>query len=359
MRAMPVSSLLPSASAAVLVAMLPAGALAQPADVKDLSVQQQEVVAVAEDAGSLEVTAWVDHDNNSYAVGEAIQLSVRANEDAYLTIVSVGPSGNAVLLYPNALQSGAMLPAGETVVVPGADAAAQIVATAPAGNELIRVIASSEPLEIIDPASLVGETAFRGIAGGAAQVARDLALAVTAQGDVDFYDKVIRTSESVSVELTMPTAAQNQAPMIATDATQYEVGSRVALAVTALSDCTLWVVNVSSDQSVHLIFPNRLMQENTVTAGQTVLVSGATSPVELQAAGPAGKESVFALCGEDATAPWEAGLEFTELFPTLDASSNLGRALVTLATDGGPDDPDETAIPDIFAWSSLTLQVVE
>jgi hypothetical protein len=337
-------------------------ALGQEADLKDLSVQQQAVTEVVASNPSLRVTAWVDHDNNSYMIGEAIQLSVRVNEDAYLNIISIGPSGNAVLLYPNEFQPVRRIKAGEIVQIPGEDAGARIVATAPAGNELIRVIASATPIEVIDPQLLTGTGAFRSIEGGAEQVSKDLALALAAEPGMAFYDKVIKTKPTGSAEIVLEpetgegeTASQAPAPLIATNASEYEVGDVVELAVTALSNCNLWVVNVSSDESVHLLFPNNLMRRNSLEAGDTVLVSGGASPVEIQAAGPAGKEAIYALCSEEEAPPWEAGIDFSQLFPRIESSDALGKALIAIEAGGDA----EAAIPDFYAWSVTTLTVTD
>lgn len=334
-------------------------ALAQTVDARDLSVQQQVVAGIAAPNPALDVTAWVDHEDNRYNIGESIQLFVRSNEDAYITVVSIGPSGSAVQLYPNALQAGGKVPGGSIVQIPGPDAEAQIIVTAPAGNELIRVIASTSPLQITDPQMLTGNGAFQGIEGGAEQVARDLTLAVTERPQIAFYDKVIRTRAIGNAELLVAPqqeAADGPAPLIATDDTEYEVGETVQLAVTVMEDCNLWVINVSSDESVHLLFPNNLMRRNGVGAGDTVLVSGGTSPVKVQAAGPAGTEAIYALCSDDVTPPWNAGIDFTQLFPRLDNSEGIGKALVAMETGS---DTDGAAIPDIYSWSVATLTVTD
>lgn len=350
--------------ASVLLSV-PGIALAQDVDSRDLSVQQQMVAAVAAPASDLRLTAWVDHENNSYKLGEAIQLFARVNEDAYITVVSIGPSGSAVLLYPNEFQPAQKVKGGTIVQIPGTDAAAQIIATAPAGNELIRVIASSEPLEIVDNRLLEGTGAFRSIKGGADQVAKDLALAVAAEPEIAFYNKVIKTKATGNAEIAIEVESEDEdaapfdgpAPLIATNALSYAIGDSVQLAVTAMQDCNLWVVNVSSDRSVHLLFPNNLVRNNGVDAGETVLVSGGSSPVDVKVAGPAGKEAIYALCSEEVTPPWQAGIDFAQLFPELDDSEGLGKALV--AIDAEEEDDLSEIIPDIYAWSVTTLTVTD
>ena len=56
---------------------------------RDLTVEQTAIYTVQATApaatapsGALSVVAWVDHADNTYAVGEAVRLYVRSNKDA-------------------------------------------------------------------------------------------------------------------------------------------------------------------------------------------------------------------------------------------------------------------------------------
>lgn len=356
----------------LMLASLVLGSTATAAQERNLSVQQQLVAAVESPVGAqLHVTAWVDHNNNRYRLGDEINLFVKVNADAYLTIVSVGPSGDVVQLYPNELQSGGLVKSGRTVKIPG-KGSARIVATAPAGNELIRVIASSEPVTVIDRSLLRGAGTFKSIEGGAGQLAKDLTV-VAAKPSVAFYDKVIKTvadngtramgegtaaEEEASVEISIgdeQEAIDRKPPLIATDADEYEVGETVSLAVTALEPCNLWVVDVSSDESIHVLFPNKLMKDNALDSSQTAVISGGESEVKVLVGGEGGtKEAIYALCSEDDTPPWEAGVDFTDLFPELDGKSGLGKSLLAQAAN-----EDDAPIPDVYSWSVANIIVAK
>lgn len=322
-------------------------------NLRDLSVEQQMLAtAPLPQVGALTVTAWVDHEDNVYAAGEAVSLSVMTNAAAYITVISVGPTGNAVQLYPNAFQPGEQIAAGEIFVIPGADAPAQIIATGPTGSELMRVIASTAPLDIIDPEDLRGAGAFREIAGGVATVVRDLA-AVAAPANVELasYDKVIRTVEPEPAALAGSAETPPRAPMLSTDAASYAIGDLVTIAVTPLDPCTLWVVAVSEDDQVNVLFPNGVVAENRILARQTVLVSAEEQVSSVIAAGPAGQDVLYALCGADDTPPWEAGIDLSEGFAALSTEQPLGRALVQAAT------PQAADIPARFGWSVKILDI--
>ncbi|MHA6299755.1 DUF4384 domain-containing protein [Devosia sp. CAU 1758] len=343
--------------AAVIAATLPAEAQDV---VRDLTLAQQALAGTSvPQVGSLTVTAWVDHEDNSYAEGETISLSVMTNKRAYLTIIAVGPSGGAVQLFPNAFQPADAIEPGKVFVIPGDNAPAQITAQGPTGTELVRVIASSEPLEFISPESLTGAGAYRTIEGGAEAITRDLALAAIPDAvEVASYDKVIYTvgeadsAEAPQVsEMAIATTGVPRGPMLVTDASSYAAGDVVSMAVTALDACHLWVVAVSEDDSVNVLFPTSDGMDNELDAQETIVVSGEGAPVQVIAAGPAGKDVVYVLCGSDDTPPWEAGIDLTGGFAALSPAEPLGRALIAASA------PEETAIPEGYGWTFKILTI--
>ena len=118
----------PAAVAALASALAAGGLASSPAladGARDLTVEQTAIYTVqattpaaAAPAGALGVVAWVDHADNTYAVGEAVRLFVRSNKDAYVTVLNVGPSGNTTMLFPNAAQRDARVRANQVVEIP-------------------------------------------------------------------------------------------------------------------------------------------------------------------------------------------------------------------------------------------------
>ena len=87
-----------SALLAAACLALPPAAHAQDGDpaARDLTVEQTAVYTIQDPAPAvaaperLDVVAWVDHADNTYAVGETVRLYVKASKDAYLTVLNVG-----------------------------------------------------------------------------------------------------------------------------------------------------------------------------------------------------------------------------------------------------------------------------
>ena len=91
----------------------------------------------------LEVMAWVDRPDYTYASGEDVRVFVETNKDAYVTVLNVDPAGEATVLFPNQYQSDNFLAAGRALQVPDPSAGFRFVVTGNVGVELLKVVAST------------------------------------------------------------------------------------------------------------------------------------------------------------------------------------------------------------------------
>ncbi|MBI4677483.1 MAG: DUF4384 domain-containing protein [Elusimicrobia bacterium] len=115
-------------------------------DLRGLSVKpvvpRQRAGAPGE-SGELKVEVWSDR--LEYRPGEKMKLYVRANQDCYLTIIDLGTSGAATVLFPNFHHSSNDVKAGVTYVIPDPEKAGfEFEVSGPSGREVIRAIASKE-----------------------------------------------------------------------------------------------------------------------------------------------------------------------------------------------------------------------
>ena len=307
------------AAAALLVSLSAAGmsmsspAAGEDALARDLTVEQTAVFSVqasspaAGSADALHVVAWVDHADNTYAVGEAVRLFVRANGDSYLTVLNVGPSGNVTLLFPNTGQRDARIKANEVVEIPAAGTS--IRASGPVGAELIKVVASTSPVPLFDAAALVGAGPFATLSGGSRSAARDLQVTMddAASHEWDDYNKVIRTIASrpaIAVPLApAPPEAGWPVPSsglrLAVDKQWYQVGEPVSIFVSSDTPCYLTLVNTGSSGVSRVLVPNAAQPQNFLPAGQVVVFPGGGSNLSLTPVGPEGIETVTAICSAD------------------------------------------------------------
>ena len=296
--------------------LAPVPALADTA--RDLTVEQTAIYTVQAStptavapAGALNVVAWVDHADNTYAVGEAVRLYVRSNKDAYLTVLNVGPSGNTTMLFPNAAQRDARVGANQTVEIPAQGSGASIRVGGPVGRELIKVIASTSPVPLFDAAKLTGAGPFSMVSGGSRSAARDLQVTMDAQPashEWDDYNKVITTIASRPVAAVVPLVAAPSGVAwpaaasglrIATDKTRYRLGEAVTVYASSEVPCYLTLVNIGSSGQARVLLPNAAQPQNYLPAGRTVVFPGAGSQLTVTPVGPAGVETVTGVCSAD------------------------------------------------------------
>lgn len=343
------ATLIVSMVAASCLALTPAVAADDDAITRDLTVEQTNLYTVQAPAAAatdgLNVVAWVDHADNTYAVGEAVRLFVRSSKDAYLTVLNIGPSGNTTLLFPNAFQKDSRIAANTIVEIPSQDSGASIRVSGPSvGPELIKVIASTSPQPLIQTAALTDAGPFSVVSGGSGSVSRDLQVVMDAgtEHEWDDYNKVITTIAerpmAAAVLVPAPEAAQSAAApgdfWIATDKSHYKVGEAVSVYARAAEPCYLTLFNTGPTGQTRVLLPNAAHSQNLLPGGQTVIFPGAGSALRLTPMGPTGIETVTGVCSTDNRPIVAADLSYERSgFAVLsDEGASVVRDLAVVAT---------------------------
>ena len=148
---------------------------------RTLSVEQTAVYEVKPPAGAqgdLDVVAWVDRGDYTYASGEDVKLFVKTSKDAYVTILNVDPAGQTTILFPNEYQSDNLVRANRVLAVPDSASLSRIVVTGTTGTELLKVVASTEPIRPFEALQLGAAGPFQVVRTRAQGVARSLAVAM-------------------------------------------------------------------------------------------------------------------------------------------------------------------------------------
>ena len=127
----------------------------------------------------LEVLAWVDRPDYTYAAGEDVQVFVETNKDAYVTVLNVDPAGEATVLFPNQYQSDNFVAAGRALKVPDPGSSFRIVVSGTVGTELLKVIASTRPIPLFEARQLVEAGPFQVVRAQPVRIARSLAVVMT------------------------------------------------------------------------------------------------------------------------------------------------------------------------------------
>ena len=164
-----------SIAAALSVAALAGPALAEAPTTRDLSIEQRPVADVVAPASSLKVDVWVDSRDQSYRPGDSVKITVRANEDAYVSIINVGSSGKSHVIFPNKIDRHNKVTAHQVLELPSSDAY-RFAVGGPPGLDLIKVIATKKPHRITADNQLAEAGHFQSYQGSAASLARDLSV---------------------------------------------------------------------------------------------------------------------------------------------------------------------------------------
>jgi hypothetical protein len=199
------SILLAAASLSALSA-----AAAEDLPLRDLSPEQAPAAeAGAPNPGSLKATMSADHADDTYAIGESVHLRVSVNQDAYVTVLDIGPSGHVIQLFPTPSQPDNHLVANRPVDILGGTTGPRIKVTPPTGTELIKVISSTKPIKLVPDSQLQGKGTFRAVAGGSKTLLKDLDLVrdIPPDTDVAFDNFALYTATTHVAAPPTPTPA--------------------------------------------------------------------------------------------------------------------------------------------------------
>lgn len=166
---------------AIILLAATAPASSQEGMMKNLSVEQVTAFnATSPKPGSLKVLGWVDRRDLTYAKGEEVKLYVKANEKAYVTVFNVGPTGQVTQLFPNSFQKDNLVKANQQVEIAPAKSGATIKISGDTGAEVIKIFASSKPLQLVPTSALGTGTVFFAVKGGVTDFVRNLEVATNA-----------------------------------------------------------------------------------------------------------------------------------------------------------------------------------
>lgn len=294
-------------------------------------------------AGSLSVVATLDRADATYAIGEPLSLTVKASDDAYITVFNVGASGKVTQLFPNTAQPDNKVKGGVPIVIPDPASGAQIRISGPVGAEVLRVIATSHPVPVVPNDQLIADASiFRSVSGGVEGLNRDLDMVSakppaglkTALSSLGVTTIAARPQPAPAPAASMPAptmpapvapapvapsaaapvvpvpslATPSLAPapapalpagdaplVLATDKAVYRLGEPITAMVTSAQPCALLVWGTSSSGASRVLFPTLNGPASQIGARQTVVISGAGTGQTALAA-TVGTEVLTAAC---------------------------------------------------------------
>ncbi|AWT36067.1 S-layer protein [Deinococcus arenae] len=132
----------------------------------------------------LNVEVWVNKDasgkaNPTYRKGEAIQVAVKTNQDAYVYLFNINANGVVDMFFPNNFEESNFVKGGVTRVFPQQGAKYGLNVGGPNGQDRLLAIASSKELDLRDIATFAQNQSFAQVkVKGQENLARALSIVV-------------------------------------------------------------------------------------------------------------------------------------------------------------------------------------
>lgn len=346
---------------------------------KDIQVIQQTFQAIQNPAPSddFKLSVWVDRENNTYNVGEAVTFFFKSNRDCYISLINIGTSGKVTLIYPNQYDQNNQIKANVTYRLPR-EGSFQFTASGPAGTEMVKAIATLKPADLMNwntaqaagPFKQFDQTKGR-------QVAKDISVTLNQTPAKQWaeYAKVIKVVQPTGPQpvsnvqapaanppattgaQTASTAAQTPAAGAQgyhafktdfwTDKPAYRIGEPVRFYFKVNKNAYITLLSIGTSGKVRILFPNRFAQANLCQAGVTYTVPGMGAKEQYIARGPAGTETIRLIATQNQFSLSQTPYTYaTATYPVLNKSADQVAKDIQVLPAQQPDGAyyDEAAI---------------
>ncbi len=306
--------------------------VAQAQPTRNVSVEQLPVAQLQAPPSDLRVDIWANRADGQYLPGESVQLQIRANRDVRVSVLNVDALGRTTVLLPNTHTTDNQLQGNTVYSLPAPGANFRLQVNEPFGSNLIKVVATTGAHPILDANALQRvDGPFAQFRGNTRDLARSVQVVMAEQPQsewavADLFIDVVRSRAEAAPAAVAPAVAS--APdtfnlQMLVDRTEYRVGDRMSVTLTADRDCSLTLVNIEQGQNqATVLYPNRVVESVRLRAGQATVLPGADSALQLAVLGPAGPQTLVGLCSEE-TQPAlvdVSGLPLRAVYPVLTAS---------------------------------------
>ena len=130
----------------------------------EVFLMRENLKRMRNDPAELDVELWAEREtgdrlsvNRTAHIGESIRFMFRSNEDGYVTIVDIQPSGDVVILYPNDFSPNNKVVKGKLYSIPSQEDDFKITVTNPIGLETVICFFTKKKVDWLDRGKLSGE----------------------------------------------------------------------------------------------------------------------------------------------------------------------------------------------------------
>jgi hypothetical protein len=245
-----------------------------------------------------QVRAWLDRQASSgdipvYYIGEEVVFYVETNQDAYLTIIDVGTSGReSVIIFPNKYRQNNRILANQPLRIPHEGSAEMFQVSGPPGRELIKIIATTQPLDFFNqPGLFTAFGPYKKLNSTSEVVSKDLNVVLRQS-----HANSVKEYNDTQIIIDVHPHSFGDKLNLATNKLYYSLGDKVNVRVTPDVDCHLTILNIGASGDRTIIFPNRFQTNNFVPQGHTLLLPGDNPHFRYIIKGIKGLEKLVGVC---------------------------------------------------------------
>ncbi len=266
--------------ALISLMLISAGAFAQ-SETEQKDIVVSEISKIRQDNPDFKIRLKPVSKAGKFYVGDPVSFEVTSNKDAYVTIIDVGTSGKAHVIFPNRWNKNNKIRKGKVYRIPGPDAEYSLKLRGPAGANYVKAIATLKPVQFLPKEVLAdAEEGFAEIKS-ADKVAKDISVELAKQEKKGWaeaetrFTLISKRGEDREEGELEPIAERQQGKFkvkLWTDKKAYQIGDPVTFYFFSEDDCYLNLVNYGTSGKVRVIFPNRLQKDNFVKGGAVVTI---------------------------------------------------------------------------------------
>lgn len=119
-----------------------------------------EAQAIKNDTKPFRIELWTEDGASRYRRGDNVVFFFKAHRDCCVTLIDIGTSGKVTKLFPNKWYQSNKAEKGKTYRIPPKDSSFTFKVLGPGGNEYVKAIATSKPLECVDRAMVEAKGEF-------------------------------------------------------------------------------------------------------------------------------------------------------------------------------------------------------
>ncbi len=130
-----------------VLTFLVSGVLAGPKATKK-QFDVEPLLNIENPQAEFKVDLWTDREDATYKIGDKVTFFFKTDKDCNLTLLNVGTDGKVQILFPNEFHKDNLVKAGTTYTIPAKDAKFAIKAKAPAGEDVVKAIATLDQVAL-------------------------------------------------------------------------------------------------------------------------------------------------------------------------------------------------------------------